>query len=261
MSMPEFPLPNPDLTCEQALNMILSSIAMEELALSHILNAEGEKIQHVLGISSGTPRCLSCPADTGEILAVNKSVTALLEMVMQNQLILKNKMEKVLEYLPKPCAPLRPCPPPAPNPCPPPGCRYEPFACFAAIPGPYDRGCPIRWNCDPGSARCREDLLSCDGTSIQLPHSGRFRVCFALELCGVCMEDATQRIELLIDCEGREPVSKCFCSRAGDCRTCLTGSIDMLTPCRCQLCRVLLLADLPCGLCVKGGKLFLDRIL
>lgn len=48
MSMPEFPTPNPDMTSEQALTMILSSIALEEVALSHIINAEGEKIQHVL---------------------------------------------------------------------------------------------------------------------------------------------------------------------------------------------------------------------
>lgn len=48
MSMPEFPEPNPDFTLEQALIMILSSIALEEAALGHIMNAEGEKIQHIL---------------------------------------------------------------------------------------------------------------------------------------------------------------------------------------------------------------------
>ncbi len=42
MSMPELPQA-PDFTQEQALNMILSSIALEEVALSHIINAEGEK--------------------------------------------------------------------------------------------------------------------------------------------------------------------------------------------------------------------------
>lgn len=48
MSMPELPKPNPDMTQEQALTMILSSIALEEVALSHIINAEGEKIQYIL---------------------------------------------------------------------------------------------------------------------------------------------------------------------------------------------------------------------
>lgn len=44
MSMPEFPKPDPDFTPEKALTMILSSVALEEVALSHIINAEAEKI-------------------------------------------------------------------------------------------------------------------------------------------------------------------------------------------------------------------------
>ena len=43
MSMPSFPPNGADMTQEEALTMIIASIAMEELALSHILNAEGEK--------------------------------------------------------------------------------------------------------------------------------------------------------------------------------------------------------------------------
>lgn len=37
------------MTREEALTMIIASIAMEELALSHILNAEGEKLQFISG--------------------------------------------------------------------------------------------------------------------------------------------------------------------------------------------------------------------
>ena len=57
------------MTREEALTMIIASIVMEELALSHILNAEGEKLQYILGT-------LPC-ARPQDVLAVNKSVTAL----------------------------------------------------------------------------------------------------------------------------------------------------------------------------------------
>ena len=49
MSLPSFPVVNPPIEREDAVNQILSSIAMEELGLSHILNAEGEKLQYILG--------------------------------------------------------------------------------------------------------------------------------------------------------------------------------------------------------------------
>ena len=116
MSMPSFPPNGADLTREEALTMIIASIAMEELALSHIINAEGEKLQYILGTLPGTKPC-ACPQD---VLAVNKSVASLLDVVAQNQMLLKNKLEKVLEACP---APLPPCPPPpCPPVCPPPPC-------------------------------------------------------------------------------------------------------------------------------------------
>ena len=60
MSMPSFPNIDPPIQREDAVNQILSSIAMEELGLSHILNAEGEKLQYILGTIPG----LSGPAAT-----------------------------------------------------------------------------------------------------------------------------------------------------------------------------------------------------
>ncbi|NLZ45753.1 MAG: hypothetical protein GX896_03580, partial [Clostridiales bacterium] len=52
MTQPTFPN-NPDITRDDAVNQILSSIAMEELGLSHIINAEGEKLQYILGTLEG----------------------------------------------------------------------------------------------------------------------------------------------------------------------------------------------------------------
>lgn len=111
MSMPNFPSISPEITREMALNMILASIAMEELGLSHIINAEGEKIQYVLNE-------LTCKTGYGasveDILAVNKSVESLLEILMQNQMFLKGKMERVLEIMANDLGPTGPTGPAGP---------------------------------------------------------------------------------------------------------------------------------------------------
>ena len=134
MSMPSFPPNGADLTREEALTMIIASIAMEELALSHIINAEGEKLQYILGTLPGTKPC-ACPQD---VLAVNKSVASLLDVVAQNQMLLKNKLEKVLEVCPAPVPPCGPYPPGPP--CPPPcGGRGS----TEQIPGTHPRICSV----------------------------------------------------------------------------------------------------------------------
>lgn len=107
MSMPSFPPCGADMTKDEALTMIIASIAMEELALSHIVNAEGEKLQYILGTLPGGPR--TC-AGTPEVLAVNKSVKELLDTVMQSQMLLKGKLEKALEAGGRAPSPEPPCP-------------------------------------------------------------------------------------------------------------------------------------------------------
>jgi hypothetical protein len=127
MSMPSFPEPNPCLTKDQSLHMILASIAMEEVALSHILNAEGEKIQYALGTLPG-----SAGLDIDDVLAANQSAKEVISKVIDMQIVLKDKMKNAIDSLPeepKPlppgCAPKPPCPyppmPPCPQPPTPPG--------------------------------------------------------------------------------------------------------------------------------------------
>ena len=65
--------------------------------MSHILNAEGEKLQYILGTLPG----LSGPAATvKDVLNANGSVKDLLETATQNQLLLKSKMECALDTTP-----------------------------------------------------------------------------------------------------------------------------------------------------------------
>ena len=100
MSLPSFPNIDPPIQREDAVNQILSSIAMEELGLSNILNAEGEKLQYILGTLPG----LSGPAATVEdVLSANESVRDLLKTAVQNQLFLHTKMQGALFSSPLPC--------------------------------------------------------------------------------------------------------------------------------------------------------------
>ena len=110
MSMPEFPDSKDILTRDQAINAILTSIAMEETALSHIITAESEKIQFAIKHIKS-----NCHADLGQLLEVNESASSLLEQVGDMQIILKNKLRSVVKLLPRPCPP--DCPPPGKPSC------------------------------------------------------------------------------------------------------------------------------------------------
>ena len=121
MSMPKFPEQETILSKDEALNAILTSIAMEETALSHILNAEGEKIQCAVKLMEQKKCCNGC-IDMSEILRVNESVASLLEQITDLQIILKNKFRLAARLLPpekrKPYGPEKPCSPKPPDkPC------------------------------------------------------------------------------------------------------------------------------------------------
>ena len=91
MSMPSFPCREEILTRDEAINAILTSIALEETALSHIINAEGEKIQYIIADDC---------ADVCKVLKVNESVTALVDKIIDLQFILKMKLQVTKSFLP-----------------------------------------------------------------------------------------------------------------------------------------------------------------
>lgn len=241
MSMPEFPMPNPDMTRDQVLNMLLSSIALEELALSHIINAEGEKIQYTLGHSCGG----GCPTRIADILSVNKSVTTLLEMVMQNQLLLKNKMEKVLEYLPKPLEPSCPAEPPC-SPCP---VQQSPD-CFQVIPGSYWTCCAVQWCRDRCSChRGNEEIYE----KIPLPICGCSSANIALEFCGLEAEERIVAMNFNLHCFDRAPVCHLIYGTVSRCRPVLSRDLTLSLPCCKSPCYASLVVHSPCAIQLKQG--------
>lgn len=70
-------------TRTQAITDIIQSVALEETALSHILNAEGEKIQKMVAMEDVTPEVL---------LATNKSVESMVNAVSRLEMILHSKL-------------------------------------------------------------------------------------------------------------------------------------------------------------------------
>lgn len=88
-NLPEFPTV-PPITPEVAISYIILSIALEEIGLSHIINAEGEKIQNV-ALDPG-----STPAD---LVAVNESVERTLRTVIKSQIVTEFKLQEAIEGL------------------------------------------------------------------------------------------------------------------------------------------------------------------
>ena len=127
MSMPNIPNLNPQISVnrDDAVNIILSSIGMEELSLAHILNAEAEKIQFALGTLETAGGQASSMTD---ILETNKLASKMVRNVIKNQMLLSMKMEDTVDLaeqtqpVTQPVTPPVPTPffPPPPDPPPPP---------------------------------------------------------------------------------------------------------------------------------------------
>ena len=67
----------------QAVTDLITSIALQQAALSHILNAEGEKVQKILSFDQLSPEM---------ILQTNKSVESMVNTVSNLEMILADKL-------------------------------------------------------------------------------------------------------------------------------------------------------------------------
>ena len=75
-----------DRTGEQAITDLIESIAMQERALSHILNAESEKMQTVINMEGVTAQ---------QLLQLNRSVEQMVNTATRLETILQTKLELV----------------------------------------------------------------------------------------------------------------------------------------------------------------------
>lgn len=74
-------------TREEAITDVITSVALQEAALSHILNAEGEKMQDIIGMEHVTGE---------QLLKMNKSAGLMINVITRLEMILQAKLETVL---------------------------------------------------------------------------------------------------------------------------------------------------------------------
>lgn len=89
MSMPNIPNITPEISLDRCntIDLLLNSIALEEIALSHIANAEGEKLQLLLKQNH---------ASLQDVLKVNDSVNKTLRSIVKSQILLQFKLEDII---------------------------------------------------------------------------------------------------------------------------------------------------------------------
>ncbi|MCL6586930.1 MAG: hypothetical protein K6T72_10540 [Anoxybacillus sp.] len=81
---------------EQVALFLLASIAFEELALAHVMNAEAEKLQFALGTLDDNDPVVE---DLDDLLQINRSVERVLRTVVKKEMILQFKLEDVVDFL------------------------------------------------------------------------------------------------------------------------------------------------------------------
>jgi len=186
--MPTFPKPDNILTREQSINAILTSIAVEETAIGHVIEAESEKIRYA--IDCAKVKGCNC-TDMQKIIEVNQSVTNLIEKATVMQVVLKDKLSAVLKYLPPhPHPPKPPCPPVPPHPpkppCPPVPPPVPPCHCTSVFTTVEEND----WFCDT-TLRLKETKCCKNGVKhvrknceslILLPSCKKYKIDFEIDM-------------------------------------------------------------------------------
>lgn len=108
MSVPTVPNISPEINLprHQVINLLLASIAFEELGLAHLINAEAEKIQSVLGTlhndqntdSNGRANnnAVKNPS-VDDLERIDRVVRKVLQDIIKKEMLLQFKLENVLQ--------------------------------------------------------------------------------------------------------------------------------------------------------------------
>ncbi|OUM94251.1 MAG: hypothetical protein BAA04_02320 [Firmicutes bacterium ZCTH02-B6] len=95
MSWPTIPdFPPITLTREESLVLLLASIAREEIALAHVVNAEAEKLEYVSGTLGQ-----EAPPSLDAVLEVQASARRVLDAILLKEVQLQLKLGKAKELL------------------------------------------------------------------------------------------------------------------------------------------------------------------
>lgn len=93
MSMPQIPEEKHRPCLKETVIDLLESIALEEIALSHLVNAEAEKIQTFLHVIKDSHSC--CKGE--ELIKFNASIGKIIDTVIMKEWILLKKLESVMQ--------------------------------------------------------------------------------------------------------------------------------------------------------------------
>lgn len=85
------------LSLDDSINLLLASVAFEELGLAHLINAEAEKLQYALGTIEGQTVLEPAPTLT-DLLAINSSIHQTLKDIIKKEMLLQFKLEDILSF-------------------------------------------------------------------------------------------------------------------------------------------------------------------
>ncbi len=95
MGMPEVPKRDKLPNIKEALIQILESVALEELAMAHIMNAEGEKMQAIIANINHHNVCDDC------ISEAFKSTNSTINNLIMKEWVMLNKISKAFDIYTK----------------------------------------------------------------------------------------------------------------------------------------------------------------